>query len=94
MVVLMLLRQRFFWFPHPIGYVCWMSVHPMMKLWFSIFLGWFCKFCIIRYGGFKAYYRMRNFFIGLVVGEVAAGGLWVFIDFLMGIQSGWPIHIN
>jgi hypothetical protein len=94
MSAMMLIRQRLFWFPHPIGYVAMMSLHPMLKLWFSIFLGWLLKSGIIKYGGFRLYYRMRAFFIGIVVGEVVAGGFWILMDYLFNIHTGWPIHIN
>lgn len=65
-----------------------------MKLWFSIFVGWLLKRSIHKYGGFKLYYRLRTLFVGLVVGEVVAGGFWIFLDFLFEVQRGWPIHIN
>jgi len=88
------LRQRIFWWPHPIGYVCYTNVHAMMKLWFSIFLGWLLKLCIIKYGGFRIYYKMRDFFIGLIVGEMTCGGFWILLKFILGVQGGWKIDIN
>ncbi len=88
------LRQRIFWWPHPIGYVCFANVHAMMKLWFSIFIGWLLKLLIIKYGGFRIYYKMRDFFIGLIVGEMTAGGFWILVKFILGIQGGWKIDIN
>jgi len=94
MTLFLFLRQRIFWWPHPIGYVCFTNCHAMMKLWFSIFIGWALKLCIIKYGGFRIYYKMRDFFIGLIVGEMMAGGWWIFIKFLLGLTSGWQIDIN
>lgn len=88
------IRQRIMWWPHPIGYVFMMSSHATRKLWFSIMMGWMLKALILKYLGFKKYYRLRGFFIGIVVGEVMAGGLWIFIDFITSTQQGWPIHIN
>jgi hypothetical protein len=94
MTVFMFLRQRIFWWPHPIGYVCYTNVHAMMKLWFSIFIGWLLKLCIIKYGGFRIYYKMRDFFIGLIVGEIITGGFWILLKFILGVQGGWKIDIN
>ncbi|MBI3828911.1 MAG: hypothetical protein HY291_05310 [Planctomycetes bacterium] len=94
MVVFMLLRTRIFWWPHPIGYVTWMHPAPMEKLWFPIFLGWFLKWSITQYGGFRVYMLLRRTFIGLVVGEMAAAGFWIAVAWLTGTKGAYPIHIN
>jgi hypothetical protein len=79
MVVFMIVRTRVFWFPHPIGYVTWMHPTPMEVLWFSLLLGWFLKWAIVKYGGFRVYGQMKRFFVGLVVGEVLAAAFWITI---------------
>lgn len=94
MVVFMILRTRIFWWPHPIGYVAWMHPSPMSKLWFAIFLGWLCKWAITQYGGFRVYFRLRRFFIGLVVGEIATAGLWIAVAWITDTKSAYCIQIN
>lgn len=94
MVVFMILRTRVFWWPHPIGYVAWMHAEPMAKLWFSIFLGWGLKWAITQYGGYRVYYMLRRLFVGLVVGEVVAAGLWIAIAHFTSHLNAYPIHIN
>jgi len=92
MVFLTLMRSRLFWFPfHPIGYAMGCS-WPMIQLWFSIFLGWFFKSIILRYGGLRAYVKFRTFFLGLVMGEFLSGGVWLVIDFIAG-KSGHRIFL-
>ncbi|MCW8130434.1 MAG: hypothetical protein KIS92_08810 [Planctomycetota bacterium] len=94
MIVFMLLRTRIFWWPHPIGYVTWMHPAPMEKLWFPIFVGWFLKWAITQYGGFRVYMLLRRTFIGLVVGEMAAAGFWIVVAWATGSKGAYPIHIN
>lgn len=56
-----------------------MNSSAMKVLWFSIFFGWGAKRLLLRYGGAGAFKRARAFFIGLIVGEVLAAGIWMFI---------------
>ncbi len=78
------LRQQFLWWPlHPLGYAMGPS-WPMIQLWFSILIGWLAKANILRYGGIRSYRTYRPLFLGLVLGEFTAGGVWLIIDFLAG----------
>jgi len=78
------LRSRFVWWPlHPVGYAMGPS-WPMIQLWFSTLLGWLLKTSLMRYGGFRGFVRIRPFFLGLVLGEFAAAGLWIVIGWLTG----------
>ncbi|MCX7804680.1 MAG: hypothetical protein N3A38_05760 [Planctomycetota bacterium] len=94
LILFLVLRSYVFWWPHPIGYVCWGSSWPMIHIWFSFFVGWLLKWGITRYGGFRAYLRMRRFFIGLVVGEAIAAGIWIAIRLMLDRPGGWNIHIG
>jgi len=69
------------WPLHPIGLVL-MNSGPMQTLWFSIFIGWGLKRLLLRYGGAGAFRRARPFFIGLIMGEVLAAGIWMIIGLL------------
>ena len=57
----------------------------MNPLWFSIFVGWLLKWIILRYGGLRAHRKAIPFFIGLVLGEFAAGTFWS----VVGSVAGW-----
>lgn len=81
------MRVRFASWPfHPIGYAMGPS-WPMIQLWFSIMVGWMAKTLILRYGGMKGFIRARPFFLGLVLGEFTAAGLWLLIDALTGVKD-------
>ncbi|NOZ21355.1 MAG: hypothetical protein GXP25_09735 [Planctomycetes bacterium] len=87
MVLLMIAHRRFVWWPlHPIGFtigaVGWISA-----LWFSIFLAWLIKSCILGFGGMNLYNKSRNFFLGLVLGQYTAAGMWFVIDAITGMEG-------
>lgn len=74
MAALLYFRRHVFWLPHPIGLI--MLVNPMMTYYaFSIFIGWVCKSLVSKYGNKDVYRNFRNFFIGLIVGELLIKGL-------------------
>jgi len=78
---LMFLHNRFIWWPlHPIGFTVGM-VNWIENLWLTIFLAWFLKTLILRYGGPKIYENGKPFFFGLILGQYSAAGLWFVIDF-------------
>ncbi len=78
------LRQLLVWFPlHPIGYAMGPS-WPMIQLWFSTMLGWLLKALLLRYGGLSAFRLWRPFFLGLLIGEYLAAGIWLVIDYSCG----------
>ena len=68
--------HRFYWWPiHPIGYLTAYS-SAMWYLWFSFFVGWACNALCMRYGGVVLFKKMRNFFIGLIIGDFFMAGSW------------------
>ncbi|HJN16562.1 MAG TPA: DUF6785 family protein [Armatimonadota bacterium] len=75
-VALMLLRQRYVWWPfHPVGFAA-SSIWFIGLLWVPLFVAWVIKGLVIRYGGNKLYSRLVPLFVGLVLGEFLMGGLW------------------
>ena len=70
------MRSRYWWWPlHPLGYAlhcCW-SLHV---LWFPFFIAWLVKSLILRYGGGKAFVRLRPAFVGLILGEFGMAAFW------------------
>jgi hypothetical protein len=76
MLALVICYHRFFWWPiHPIGYLTAYS-SAMRILWFSFFVGWLCNALCMRYGGVGLFKKLRNFFIGLIIGDFFMAGSW------------------
>lgn len=88
-LALTLASKRFLWFPvHPIAFpisAMWTTHHLMP----SIFIGWLVKTSVLRYGGVTLYRRVRPFFLGLILGHYAAGGLWCVIDGITGMTGNY-----
>jgi hypothetical protein len=79
MLVLVICYHRFYWWPiHPIGYLTAYS-SAMWILWFSFFVGWACNALCMRYGGIGLFKKLRNFFIGLIIGDFFMAGTWAVI---------------
>jgi hypothetical protein len=87
------LRMRYFWWPNPVGYVVFLDLYVIHRIWFSIFLGWICKALVLKFGGRELYDRARYFFVGLIVGQFVTAGLWLIVDLLLGIKNH-AIHFN
>ena len=79
MLALVICYHRFYWWPiHPIGYLTAYS-SAMWILWFSFFVGWICNALCMRYGGVNLFKKMRNFFIGLIIGDFFMAGTWAIV---------------
>lgn len=81
---LLLLRGQTGFGLHPIGFLA-ASVYAMQMLWFSLLLGWALKWLILRYGGGRGYTALLPFFLGLIVGDVLNGVVWIALGYLTGI---------
>jgi len=81
---LLLLHHRFVWWPlHPLGFPI-ASIWLTGQLWFSIFLAWAVKVMVLRYGGGALYNKTRYFFLGLILGQYTASGVWIVVDLFTG----------
>ena len=81
------MRLQFVGWPfHPIGYAMGPS-WPMIQLWFSILVGWLLKGLLLRLGGMRAYQVARPGFLGMVLGEFTAAGVWIIIDSITGLRG-------
>ena len=92
MLLLMLARNFLLWWPlHPIGFpiaTTWVAG----QIWCSIFLIWGFKSAVLKLGGPRAYRRLQPFFLGLILGNVVAGGLWFAIDGYTGMQGNVLVY--
>ena len=85
MLLLTWLRQRFLWWPlHPIGFPI-MTSWIVDWMWFSVFFAWLIKVVVLKYGGAPLFSRTRNFFLGLIVGQVSTSGLFLVLDYFTGM---------
>ncbi|MCE2448634.1 MAG: hypothetical protein J4F35_09685, partial [Candidatus Latescibacteria bacterium] len=62
------------------------------QIWLSIFLVWALKNVVLKYGGPSLYQRLQPFFLGLILGNVTAGGLWFAIDGVTGMQGNILVY--
>ncbi len=80
-------HHRFYWWPlHPLGFIVsvgWLA----NQVWFSVLIAWALKLGIVKWGGMPLYERAKPFFLGLILGEATAAGLWLCIDGALG-QTG------
>jgi len=84
MGLLMWARHQFPWWPlSPLGFMLsanWKTGH----IFLSAFLAWLCKYVMLKYGGPRLYRSSRPFFMGMILGEIAAAGSWLVVDYLSG----------
>ncbi len=87
MAVLIWARHHLLWWPlHPIGYLA-SGTWILSSVWFSIFLAWLVKALVLKYLGPNGYKSTRWFFLGMVLGQFVAGGLWMVIDGFTGMTG-------
>ncbi len=81
---LTLARLWYAWWPlHPLGFPIgptWIMDH----LWFNMFLAWFIKVQVLKYGGAGLYNYTRPFFMGMILGQLIPGGVFLVIDHCTG----------
>lgn len=66
----------------PIGYLlCFTGVVHMAS--FSLFIGWLTKVLLVRFGGARAFQAARPFFVGLILGEALAAGMWLVVTLVL-----------
>ncbi len=88
---LALLKARLAWWPlHPVGFLM-THTSPVQKMWFSLLLGWAVKVIIVKYGGARMYQSAKPVFLGLILGDTMAAGLWLGISMLLHL-SGIDFH--
>ena len=83
---LMAMRRRFvFWPFHILGYSM-AGTWAMYHFWSIGYISFILKFSILRFGGLKGYRKAVPFFMGLILGEITVGGLWLFFGLLLDRQ--------
>jgi len=86
-LLLMALRIRLPNWPfHPLGLAMAAGLY-LRYIWFSIFIGWFVKLLLMRYGGQKGYLMGLPFFMGLILGDCVWGSIWLISGMLFRVQT-------
>jgi hypothetical protein len=92
--VLSVLRLRYDWWPlHPVGYLL-VATLGLRVVWFSIFLGWLAKVVTLRIGGAGLFRKLREFFIGLILGEASAVAFWLVFSLIRAWSGASYTSIN
>ena len=82
---ILLMRHHYLWWKiHPIGFLMTTS-YATYCYWFSFFLGWLCKYIMLKFGGFAYYRKLRPAFLGVILGECLVGGIWIIVGLVTGI---------
>ena len=91
-VVCSLLRFRFSWWHlHPVLFLVW-GTYGMTCVFWSFLIGWLVKALVVRFGGGRVYQNLKPLFIGLIVGELASGGVSILIGFVYYFWTGLQPH--
>jgi len=90
-VLLVMMRQRFLWWPfHPAGYVAWLG-WPIDRYWMSILLGWLAKTVVLRFFGFKTFGTLRPAAFGFILGICFVLTFWIVFHFFL---EGPPLIVE
>ena len=82
--IIFLLRSTFYWwFIHPLGIIT-AQTYPMQMLWVSIFIGWLCKAIAQRYARGPMMEKVKQLFIGLIVGDAIVAMFWSVCGLILG----------
>jgi hypothetical protein len=80
------MQRNYLWWPiSPLGYLMGTST-SFEAVWFSVFVGWALSAAMRRFSGLYGYRRLRPLFLGFVLGEFVAAGVWIAIDGLTGVK--------
>lgn len=83
-VMLLMVRDRFPWFPlHPVGYAM-ASTWSMQYLWLCFVIGWLAKLAVVHYYGARGYRLLVPLAYGLILGDCVVGAVWALIGGAMG----------
>ncbi|MFA4028252.1 MAG: hypothetical protein GDYSWBUE_000113 [Candidatus Fervidibacterota bacterium] len=76
---------------HPFGYAV-ANTATMHKVWLPFMISWAFKGVLLRYFGTAAYRRALPFFLGLILGDFAHGGLWTLVGCFVPNMRVYPMN--
>lgn len=87
-IFLLWMKRRFLWWPfHPLGYAVTQGDWAITFIWFPIFVSWFIKSIILKYGGLRTHRKATPVFLGLILGDFIMGASWGLIGLFLGIKT-------
>jgi len=85
---LLWMKRRFLWWPfHPLGYAVTQGDWAITYIWFPIFISWFIKSIVLKYGGIRSHRSAMPVFLGLILGDFVMGATWGLIGLIAGIPT-------
>ena len=89
MALLLVAYHRLPWWPlHPIGFPI-SSVDLLNQIVLNVFIAWLIKAVVLKYGGSGFYLRSRDFFLGMIAGQMLVNGVWLVIDYFTGMMQNF-----
>ena len=89
MALLLVAYHRLPWWPlHPIGFPI-ASVDLLNQTVLNVFIAWLIKVVVLKYGGSGFYLRSRDFFLGMIAGQMLVNGVWLVIDYFTGMMQNF-----
>ncbi|GBC97882.1 hypothetical protein HRbin17_00377 [bacterium HR17] len=76
---------------HPFGYAV-ANTHTMDRVWLPFMIAWAVKGLVLRYFGGATYRALVPFFVGLILGDFAHGGLWTLVGCLVPNFRVYPMN--
>ena len=86
------MRRRFIWWQfHPLGYAM-ISDWATLSIWTCLLISSVIKWFVLKWMGLSGYRRIIPFFLGIILGEMAVGGIWAITAVWSGesIYRFWP----
>jgi hypothetical protein len=81
------------WPLHPIGLLMVDSFYAGLG-WASVLVGWGLKILVLRYGGASTYRKLKNLFIGLILGELFAAVIWSLVPVILILLGDDPQQVK
>lgn len=80
---------------HPLGYILATAYGNSTTLFFPLLVAWLLKTLVLKMGGLRLYRALIPFFLGLILGHYAVGGiLWPAFSLLLAPEAGRGYHIH
>jgi hypothetical protein len=81
-------RIRFsWWMIHPVMFLVW-DTWAAGQFYFSFLIGWGIKESVVRLGGAPAFQKTKVLMIGVIIGDLLSGAMWMLVGALYHMITG------
>ncbi len=81
-------RLRLPWWPiHPVLFLVWVT-YPIQRFGSTFLVGWAIKAAVVKTMGAKGYHTVKPLMIGLIVGDLFGGLLWIAVGIVYYYFTG------